>query len=261
MAIRAVGFDFGETLATYRDAPLNWASLYRPALERVAAALGAHPTEAEYHDADSVLRRYNTRLNPRTTEVTADEIFRTILTGWSDAGLGDVQTAVSAFFVFFQQSLAVYPDTLATLAALRERGFRIGVLTDVPYGMPRSFVDNDLRETGILSFVDVMLTSVDVGWRKPSPEGFRHLAAALDVRVDEMIYLGNELKDIAGANAAPMVSVLVDRGGARTEQTAGQLPKPHAVVAQTSELLRLPILPDRAHSPSQKPVGITREQV
>lgn len=239
MAIRAIGFDFGETLATYRDTPLNWASLYRPALDRVATALGLTPSETAFARAEEVLRQFNTRLNPRTREVAADEIFRTALVEWGPVSTDSTRTAVAAFFGFFQQSLQPYPETLSALECLRGCGLRLGVLTDVPYGMPRRFVENDLQQSGIEPWIDVLLTSVDVGFRKPAPDGFRALAKALDVGLDEMIYVGNEPKDIAGANSAPMVSVLIDRGRSAPVWHGVERGGPRAIVTQLTQLPEL----------------------
>lgn len=211
--IRAVGFDLGETLVTYAEAPLNWASLYRPALQRVASALQLQPSTEQFGSAEKILMRFNTRLNPRTDEVSAQTIFTEALATWAPAPGPEMDTAVAAFFSFFQQSLRVYEDALGTLETLKADGLRVGVFTDVPYGMPRNFVARDLEQTQLTPVVDVLLTSVEVGFRKPAREGFDALAAALGHAPSEIIYIGNEPKDIAGANAAGMTSVLIDREG------------------------------------------------
>ena len=96
---------------------------------------------------------------------------------------------------------------------LRARGLKTGVLTDVPYGMDRRFVERDLAP--VAAHLDVALTSVEVGYRKPAPNGFLALDTELGVPPDLMLYVGNEPKDIQGANAADMVSVLLVREGER----------------------------------------------
>jgi len=208
--IRAVGFDLGETLLTYRDTPLSWVSLYRAALTSVAGVCNSSPIEEQFLAAEAILVEYNTRLNPRIKEIPAEEIFRHILNEWqlpSDV----LPAAIEVFFRFFQQRLIAYDETCATLTTLRERGFKIGVLTDVPYGMPRAFVQHDLADGGIISLIDQLLTSVDVGFRKPEPRGFLALAESLGILPAEMIYIGNEPKDVVGANAAGIFSILIDR--------------------------------------------------
>jgi FMN phosphatase YigB (HAD superfamily) len=51
----------------------------------------------------------------------------------------------------------------------------------------------------------------DVAFRKPDPRCLLALAKALDGSPAEMVHMGNEPKDIAGANAAGVSSVLIDR--------------------------------------------------
>lgn len=210
---RAIGFDLGETLLTYAEAPLNWASLYRPALTEVAAALEFAPSAAQFAASETILASYNTRLSPRIQEFDADQIFSRVFAGWSMAETAVLSQAIEVFFRFFQQSLRAYPDTLPALQGLRSLDLPVGVLTDVPYGMPRVFVEQDLAQAGIASSVDVLLTSVDIGYRKPSPQGIHRLMLALGAEASSFLYVGNEPKDIQAAKAAGVFSVLIDRDG------------------------------------------------
>ena len=56
-----------------------------------------------------------------------------------------------------------------------------------------------------------LLTSVQVGRRKPHPAGFRALAARLGVPCADLLYVDNEQKDIVGANAAGCQTALAWR--------------------------------------------------
>ena len=95
------------------------------------------------------------------------------------------------------------------LRVLRSAGIKIGALTDVAYGMENVFSLRDI--TSIHHFFDVVLTSVDVGFRKPNKTGFIMLMEALNVTPSQMIYVGDEEKDIVGANHLGIISVLIDR--------------------------------------------------
>lgn len=209
---RANGFDLGETLLTYADTPLSWAALYAPALARVAASCHAQPDAAAHAQAEAILARHNTRLHPRTIEIGAEQIFTEILTAWTvPQKERQLPAALTAFFTFFQQRLTAYPESAVVLTTLRAKGVPLGALSDVPYGMPRTFVENDLRLSGLAPLLDVVLTSVDVGERKPSPTGFHALATALNVPIAALWYVGNEEKDIVGARVAGATAVLIDR--------------------------------------------------
>ena len=211
--IEVVGFDLGETLLFYRDTPLSWASLYEPALARVAAACRLEPSRAEIAAACEILRQHNTRLVPRETEIGAESIFGTVLAAWhSPASESLLTTVTQSFFGFFQQRMSAYPDTHAVLATLSARGLALGILTDVPYGMPAACVRDDLRAAGIEDFFASVLTSVEVGWRKPTPTGFGLLARRLGTSPERMLFVGNEAKDVLGARQAGAQAVLLDHG-------------------------------------------------
>ncbi len=212
---KAIGFDLGETLIHYVGLPLNWQALYPEALARVSEACSHPVTDAEMKAGQGVLAHYNTRLYPRVEEVTAERILREVLTEWGLSTAADTNRIEDVFFGFFQQTYAVYPDTTAALKELRNAGIKIGVLTDVPYGMPRRFVDRDL--VPIADNIDATLTSVEANCRKPHPSGYLALAQRLGSEPCDMVYVGNEEKDIIGANEAGLFSVLIDRNGSGTD--------------------------------------------
>ena len=56
--MKAIGFDLGKTLIHCAGLPLNWQSLYRQALTRVAEACGHPITEA------AILREWNAASSP-----------------------------------------------------------------------------------------------------------------------------------------------------------------------------------------------------
>jgi len=219
--LKSITFDLGDTLLYYEGVPLNWSLHYQQALTRGFMAAGCPGSDSSLGVASEILARHNTRLHPREVECSAQRIFSEICEAIAvDTSL---QEAISnGFFSYFQQKAVLYADTIAALTALKERGVRIGILTDVAYGMPKAFVERDISP--FRDWVDVLLTSVDVGYRKPSPVGYRMLAEALGVAPSQMVYVGNEEKDILGANRAGLqASVLIQRDGDPTDygQTLG----------------------------------------
>ena len=216
-SIQAIGFDLGETLFFYRGTPLNWTGRYPEALGKVARALNFAPSAEHLAVAHELLRQHNTRVFPRTHEVCAEDIFSRVLDNWGINTPKNVSLAVAAFFSCFQQDLCSYPDASSVLHQLRQSDIPVGVLTDVPYGMPARFVHSDLTQVGLAGSFDVLLTSVDVGCRKPAASGYIVLAERLGVHPRKLLYVGNEQKDIQGARAAGAFSVLIDREGLHSE--------------------------------------------
>jgi putative hydrolase of the HAD superfamily len=217
MAKWAVGFDLGETLIHFQGIPLSWRDEYPAALTKVGAACALTVTPEHLAAAVPILERYNTRLHPRTTEVMAETIFADVLAAWERTDARYREIAAEAFFAHFHQEVAAYQDSLPTLRALHAAGVPVGVLTDVPYGMPDRLTRLYLSDTGLEEWAGTLVTSASVGVRKPETAGYMQLAAALGVPVDRMIFVGNEPKDIEGANRAGAVSVLLDREGRRPD--------------------------------------------
>lgn len=211
--IRAIGFDLGDTLLSYRDTPMSWVALYPEALTAVAKSCQAQPTADQLDRAMEILTQHNTRVVPRTEEIPAEKIFYSILKAWALDPNQHIDAAIQAYFTFFQQRMSPYPETVSVLVTLRAKGFPTGILTDVPYGMPRMFVQRDIAGAGITDWFEVLLTSVEVGVRKPDPTGYLELAKRLNVEPSQMLYIGNEAKDVIGARRAGALSVFLDRDG------------------------------------------------
>lgn len=211
-AAPAIVFDIGETLIHYGN-PLNWPALYRPALEQAGRICALELPEEAFSSAIAVLRRYNTRICPRTKEVSADEIFQEILDGWQMPE-GPREALKRAFFAFFKRSgPQPFPDVPETLARLKRAGIRTAALSDVPYGEDNETALADLRE--IAEYIDLPLTSRDTGWRKPDGRGLLYIAERFQMDAQGLIFVGDEKKDVLCANSVGAVSVLIVRSGQR----------------------------------------------
>ena len=213
---KAIGFDLGETLIEYRGVPLDWESEYPKALAAITTLWGGRLTPARIEAGSAVLRRYNTRLAPRRHEVDAATVFGELLAALDappERTHALLDAAVDAFFAVFRRRARAFPDVAAALAGFSAAGTSIGVLTDVPYGMPRRLVLQDLSVAGLDSLAPSTLTSTEVGVRKPDRAGFEALADHQRCAAAAMLYVGNELKDVVGAKAAGMTAALIWRDG------------------------------------------------
>lgn len=87
-----------------------------------------------------------------------------------------------------------------TLIALKEAGYKIGILSDFPPEQKGNL-------WGMFSYCDVILGSEACGALKPSLYPFGLLAKDLDVLPEEILYVGNSIRcDVMGANNAKMKS-------------------------------------------------------
>lgn len=209
MNIKAVSFDIGHTLVKYNN-PLNWKSLYEPALKHIFEKCETSLSDKDIQMAAAILMKYNTRENLRQNEVSSKTIFTEILDSLN-LPHDMLDAARESFYSFFQSDAVCYDDVVDTLRYFRAAGVKIGALTDVAYGMDNSF---SLKDIAIIhNYFDIVLTSVDVGFRKPNAAGYLALLKAFDASPSQMIYVGDEQKDMVGANALGIVSVLIDRNG------------------------------------------------
>lgn len=209
--MKVVAFDLGDTLVEYEGMPLSWEAHYSEALVNLASFLKITPNARQIEDACAVLRRHNTRIHPREGEVSFSCILDQLLRVFEFDEKAEELPCATAFFRVFRQKLRCFTDTIPALAELRQRQIKIGVFTDVPYGMPRELVIEDVSATAVGVFLDALITSRDVGFRKPSPATLRHLAEVLSCEVQQMTYVGNEKKDVEVARACGCRSVLIDR--------------------------------------------------
>jgi putative hydrolase of the HAD superfamily len=102
------------------------------------------------------------------------------------------------------------PEAPAVLAGFRRRGLRLAVVSN-----SNGTVADILRLVGLAEYLDAVLDSAVIGAEKPQPRIFAAAAAALDVRPEEAIHIGDLYSvDVAGARAAGCGAILLDPAGA-----------------------------------------------
>ncbi|MGB4440979.1 MAG: HAD family hydrolase [Coriobacteriia bacterium] len=216
--IRAVGFDLGDTLIEYEGIPMNWQQEYSSALTAVAGTWSTAASES-IAAGSTILERFNTRLAPREQEVGHEAVFSELLLAMGvPSGRVDslIDPAVDAFFGHFRRHVRPMPAAIKVVETLSAAEIPAGVLTDVPYGMPRHLALADLEACGLGALAPSALTSVDVGYRKPHRSGFLALASLLGCQPGDVLFIGNEQKDVTGAVRAGMRSALLWRDGCDT---------------------------------------------
>ena len=207
--IKAVIFDLGGTLIRYKDVPLSWASLYQNAIVEIAKICEKKLTIEETEKSIKILGNYNTRITPREDEVKAEIIFSEILSEWNIDIEKYLEDAIDRFFTYFQRKSEVFEDTIEILNYLKKEEILIGILTDVPYGMSRKYVKIDIYN--FEDSIDYLRTSVEVGMRKPNGKGYTEITRYFNIDSTEIIFVGDEEKDIIGAKSVGMMAVYIDR--------------------------------------------------
>src|SRR3974390_892566 len=102
-----------------------------------------------------------------------------------------------------------YPEVLPVLGALRARGVRVAVVSDWDCTLAEHLVGLGIRER-----VDAVVVSAVVGVAKPDPRLFAAALSELGLPADAAVVCGDDpARDLAGARAAGIRGVLMDRAG------------------------------------------------
>jgi 2-haloalkanoic acid dehalogenase type II len=126
-----------------------------------------------------------------------------------------------------------FPETRAVLRQLVEAGCRLAVVSNTTMST-ETHLREVLRAAGLEAFFDAVLTSHDVGVRKPDPAIYERALALLGCRADEAAMVGNDLdQDISGAAALGMTTVLLARAPDPARESSVV---PDFVIASLAEL-------------------------
>ncbi|MFD9390098.1 HAD family hydrolase [Streptomyces sp. NPDC060000] len=100
---------------------------------------------------------------------------------------------------------APYPDALPVLSGLRERGCRIGVISNIGWDLRPVF-----REHGLHRYVDAYVLSYEHGIQKPDPRLFTLACERLDADPGTTLMVGDDRRADGGAAALGCAVHFVD---------------------------------------------------
>jgi putative hydrolase of the HAD superfamily len=89
-----------------------------------------------------------------------------------------------------------YPDAPEVLRGLRERGIRVGVVSNIGWDLRPVF-----REHGLDQYVDAYVLSYEHGIQKPDPRLFAVACEALQAEPRETLMVGDDRRADGGASA------------------------------------------------------------
>ena len=201
----AVLFDAGDTL-------IRLSGSGEKLLHRAAATLGVDPLDpAEVaHVWRRVLERSGTAeelakgrdlSNARHREVWI-ELYHAAGCDRLARGLSEelYQLTVSA------DSWEAFPDTLPTLKALRDRGLRVGIVSDTGFDL-RPVMD----QLGLSPFLNTVVMSFQYGVCKPAAKVFLTACDQLHVHPERTLMVGDNPLTDSGAVAAGLYVFLLPR--------------------------------------------------
>ncbi|MCX6650045.1 MAG: HAD family hydrolase [Methanomassiliicoccales archaeon] len=213
--MKAVIFDLGHTLIDYYH---DWSGPEERTVRRLhelARQAGSRMQEAEFRQSMmTTLQRNRDRKAEEMLEIPLEQVLQNIL---GKAGCrvdeGLVQDGLELFYAALKEDRQLIPGTLEMLERVRDRGYEIGLISDVAWGLPSEYPLRDMKYYGLDRFFDDMIFSTDVGLRKPHPRLFKLALFNLGADVEGSMYVGNSLQaDIRGAKGVGLRAVLKKSG-------------------------------------------------
>lgn len=135
--------------------------------------------------------------------------------------------AAQLFRISSIEYIRLYPGTLDALKRLRQKGFRLWLLSNAQ----RIFTEYELRHLGLGEQLDGIYISSDYGCRKPDSRFYRALMEEQGLETDCCLMIGNDRStDIAGAAALGMATLYMHTALTPQDQAAAD-PVLHPQVA------------------------------
>jgi FMN phosphatase YigB (HAD superfamily) len=215
LSVDVILLDWGGTLARVATQEQAWLRGAQKACALLASRGFRHEDAVgrlveAIHSAEAAAQR-----DPRHVEVDVRDVFTawTQACGWASPGDAVRDEAVRVFGESWVGCLEPYPGVAQVLAALRERGYRLGLASNC--WTPAPFVHAELDRHGFRPWLDGVTLSCELGYRKPAPVFF---STALSRAVrnghvpppHRVLFAGDSpIPDIAGPAAMGMKTALV----------------------------------------------------
>ena len=222
-------FDWGGTLTRWH--PIDIADTWRS----VARAVHGHAAEpAVLEDLALRLFEVDERLWARCRDGCESSRFAEVLAACE---LADSAELLAAHVALWEPHTELDPDVPPLLAGLRERGLKVGLLSNTIW--PAAQHDAWLARDGVAHLFDGTVYSSEIPWVKPHPEAFRAAMAAVGVADPaRVVFVGDRpFEDIHGAQRVGMRAVLVPHTVIPPEARGPVQGEPDAVVRRLLDLL------------------------
>ncbi len=212
---KAVFFDFYNTLVRFWP-PLD--EIQQASCRELGLTLRKTDIRRGYVVADEYFNEANAEepLALRSPEARA-EFFaeyerRILLAAGVDVNL-KLADQVWQMAMLVHKDFELFDDVLPALGKLKEKGFVLGVVSNLRRDMDA--LSKRLKLEGILDFY---ITSADVGSEKPYAPIFQAALERANVAPSDAYHVGDQYKaDVQGAKAVGITPVLLDREGLRSD--------------------------------------------
>jgi putative hydrolase of the HAD superfamily len=125
---------------------------------------------------------------------------------------GDLVRRVNDWF-YQPRWYRLYPETRETLRALKNRGYRLGIISNNNDDLHKQLNMLELSE-----YFDSITYSQEAGANKPDPTIFQLALKRAECSPNQALHVGDSYeKDVLGARKIGLIPILVDRGDRHSE--------------------------------------------
>jgi putative hydrolase of the HAD superfamily len=241
--IRAVVFDMGGTLEDlYYDEAVRQEATH--GLQELLRGLKLDPGLSLPDLQTTVLsgiKAYQAWREENEIELPPERVWTEYIFpnhGLSQERLMAAAEDVTFFYETHYQARSLRPEAPVVLDALHKQGFRLAIISNV---ISRRLVPCKLAEYGIARYFDPVVTSVNLGWRKPNACIFEEAARLMQLPPDACAYVGDTVsRDVIGARRAgyglviQIKSFLTDKADSGTDSVP-----PDAVIHDLRQVVDL----------------------
>jgi putative hydrolase of the HAD superfamily len=216
--IKAVLFDWFNTLATYDP---SREELYRKAFQEFNFGL---PLKTVYQGLQVGDRFFFSEsgkalVRGKPPEERAVQFVRYVQAIGDEAGVSlppDVQLSIiKKVLKEFTGVFKLFKEVIPLFSALKEKGYLLGIISNADKS-----IAEQIDRTGLKQYLDVLVTSDQVGAEKPAARIFLAGLEKSGVAAEKAIYIGDQYQsDILGALNVGMKAVLIDRYGINADIT------------------------------------------
>jgi len=244
-SVSVVIFDLGDTLI-YDKEP--WPPIFQRANLALLEALenaGLHIKPSTFfHGHRGLLSLYYDRRGDEAEEETTAVLLQRLLEEQGNSNVSNevIAAALRAMYAVTQSNWYPEGDAIPTLQTLKERGFRLGLISNA--------ADDENTQTlvdkgGFRPYLEFIISSAALGKRKPHPLIFQSALDYFRVQAHQTVMIGDLFEtDILGAHQIGMKSIwitrridtieLIERLKPSSNEGAGV--RPDAIVAALSEI-------------------------
>ncbi len=215
--LKAILFDLDDTLLDWSACQIDWQDAYQHHMASVYHYVAANNGHRPLVDVDTFLelawgividRWTNGQRNfiaPNVADILL-EVFEQVDVPREELSLPHLMEAYGwrAF-----PRVSTFPDVYEVLPLLKYYGLKLGLVTNA--AQPIEIRDRELEAFNIRQYLDDYgrVTAADVGYLKPHPAIFKRALDHLNVRPDEVVFVGDSVEaDIVGAQNLAMKAVV-----------------------------------------------------